>query len=617
MKPILTILLSLCATFVFAQTNISGIINDYYKVVEVVTPKACVRVDNTSGLALNDLVLIIQMKGATVSTTNNSTFGSLTNLQEAGNYEIGTICSINGDSVFLFKELAQSYSVTEKVQLVRIPQYNSAIVTDTLKAAQWDSASGKGGVLALCVSDDLVLQAPLSANNSGYRGGAYVLSSSTCSNFFAPNNYAYNPSNTSPQDGAYKGESIATLTLAQSGGKGASANGGGGGNNHNNGGGGGANLAAGGLGGGNSSATGCTVANAGRGGYALSSNSGNKIFMGGGGGAGHANSGVASTGGGRGGGIIIMHANQLISNGHKIMANGEKGGNTLGDGASGGGGGGTIVFDVNNYTDPLNAEATGGNGGDENDDFISQRCYAEGGGGSGGVVYFKNALPAGTINVTGGIKGSRLNSVSCATIIAGTNGTNGMTVPDYNFIQSSILSTYCGAALDVQLLWFNAKADANAVSIDWQVDNVNDLVDFVLERKKDGPYWQEINTVNPIPNIQHYSYNDENLNTGLYYYRLKWTETNGSEKYSAIKLAEIGSKKLSLYPNPASRFITITYAFRKGSFLNIFNSAGALVLQKKIIKDEEYIIHDISSLPNGMYYANVDNQWMQFRVHHK
>ena len=85
------------------------------------------------------------------------------------------------------------------------------------------------------------------------------LSNGTCSNFAAATGYFYNASFTGPQSGAYKGESVYDFPIAQSGGRGAPANGGGGGNNHNNGGAGGANLSAGGIGGGNSSSAGCAL----------------------------------------------------------------------------------------------------------------------------------------------------------------------------------------------------------------------------------------------------------------------------------------------------------------------------------------------------------------------
>src|SRR4029079_3570775 len=207
--PLITILLTL-PVLLSAQTNISGVINSYYKVIEVITSKACVRVDNIVGLSNNDRVMIIQMKGATVNTPNNSTFGSVISMNNAGNYEIGAVCSIHGDSVFLFKQLFQAYTVADKVQLVRIPVYNSAIVTDSLKAAPWDSATGKGGVLALTVYDDLVLNAPLSANEARYRGVAYIVSGGNCSNFTPQNSFSYNPTvaptiPTPTQAGACKG----------------------------------------------------------------------------------------------------------------------------------------------------------------------------------------------------------------------------------------------------------------------------------------------------------------------------------------------------------------------------------------------------------------------------
>ena len=87
----------------FSQTtNISGVVNSYYKVIEVIPSKACVRLNTVSGLARLNKVLLLQMKGATVVTTNNSSFGDTTSLNNAGNYEVAIICTINGDSVFMF-----------------------------------------------------------------------------------------------------------------------------------------------------------------------------------------------------------------------------------------------------------------------------------------------------------------------------------------------------------------------------------------------------------------------------------------------------------------------------------------------------------------------------------
>ena len=178
-----------------------------------------------------------------------------------------------------------------------------------------------------------------------------MLSNGTCSNVAAATGCFYNASFAARTNGAYKGESVYDFPIAQSGGRGAPANGGGGGNNHNNGGGGGANLSAGGKGGGNSSSAGCMTELHALAGKPLKNWNGQKIYFGGGGGAGHSNGAATiSKGGGHGGGIILIEADNLIGNGYKISANGSKGGNAASDGASGGGAGGSVIMDVNTYS---------------------------------------------------------------------------------------------------------------------------------------------------------------------------------------------------------------------------------------------------------------------------
>ncbi|HJS54695.1 MAG TPA: hypothetical protein VJ765_09135, partial [Chitinophagaceae bacterium] len=265
-----TIAFLFSTTFSFSQTtNISGIINTYHSVLAISTTAA--KLDNVSGLTYGNTVLLVQMKGATISTVNNSTFGDTSSLNYAGNYELATICSVSNDTVYFFNEVLNSYDVNYKVQLVKFGEYYSANVTDTVKAQSWNSATGKGGVLALKVEQDLTLNAPLFADSTGYKGGSFYLHGGACG-FFNPvgTGYAYDATSGSASNGAYKGEGVADVPTNLDGARGAPANGGGGGNNHNNGGGGGANLTSGGNGGGNFSTgpSGCNTTLQGRAGKA-------------------------------------------------------------------------------------------------------------------------------------------------------------------------------------------------------------------------------------------------------------------------------------------------------------------------------------------------------------
>ena len=98
----------------FSQTtNISGGVNSYHSVLGISTVAA--KLDNVSGLAYGNTVLIIQMKGADIVATNISTFGDTTSLNYAGNYEIATICSVSNDTVYFFNQLISNYDVSKKV----------------------------------------------------------------------------------------------------------------------------------------------------------------------------------------------------------------------------------------------------------------------------------------------------------------------------------------------------------------------------------------------------------------------------------------------------------------------------------------------------------------------
>lgn len=583
------------------QTSIRGVVNSYYRVVEVLPAKGCVRVDNPAGLVSNNRTMLIQMKGASVNTTNSSSFGTVTAVNEAGNYELNTVCAIRGDSVFFMQGILHSYSVANKVQLVRIPLYASAVVSDTLKALPWDSTTGKGGVLAISVEDDLILQAPIWGAGTGYLGGSYVMSSGTCSNFTPASSYVYNPTNLNPQSGSWKGEGIASILVANAGGRAPNGNGGGGGNNHNNGGGGGANLTAGGIGGGNSSTAGCTSSFPGMAGYALTSG-GTKVFMGGGGGAGHANGTLVTGGGGRGGGVLFIQANNLISNGRKIAANGAKGGNALGDGSSGGGAGGTIIMDVVNYADVVRIEAIGGDGGNQNDDNISGRCYGEGGGGSGGVIYLRGSTPPGTLLVNGGIKGTKTGSVGCATLIAAAPGSAGSIVNHYSYQRSSTITT-CAVVLPVKFESFRALQNLSKALLEWQVSHPETVRKFEVERRMAGSEWMILGTLEALSAQRAYQFDDAGLSPGAWQYRVKVLEHNGASFYSSVRSINmsVAASSLQVHPNPSFNTITITGTFSKGDVLQLFDATGRMVMERSIPSASTSIQQDISMLRCGIY----------------
>lgn len=406
MKTYCSILLAFLFTnFLSSQTNLSGIINNYAKVITFNACESSVTVSDPQSFQVGESVIIIQMQGATILDSDNDSFGDISEIGSAGFYESATILNIVGDAIFFEHLFINEYDPAGQVQLVSFPKYSDAIVTEELNANTWNGTTG--GVLALEIENTLTLNADISVTGLGFRGAEINVLESNCGFLTNANDYFYPITN---WRGAPKGEGVASIITGKEAGRGAQANGGGGGNDHNSGGGGGANITTGGQGGEQdpSSIFGCSGDFPGKGGKPISANE-NRIFMGGGGGAGHVDNDGFGSGGANGGGIIILVANTVEGNGHRISSNGQNAAFSNGDGAGGGGGGGSLILEIQNINN-LNIECMGGNGGSVANE--EDRCFGPGGGGSGGRILSINNFF--NVDMIGGMAGvNTINSGEC------------------------------------------------------------------------------------------------------------------------------------------------------------------------------------------------------------
>lgn len=393
----------------------SVIVNHYTPALSLDICKNNLTVQDATAFNIGDTVLLIQMKGAVIDSTNSAAFGNITDYGNAGNYEFNYVKSKSGNTIELKNILMRQYDLPDgKVQLVRVPYYiNTDFGNKVLTCLPWDG--NKGGILAINVRDTIKLDANVDVSGRGFEAGPGVTMTFGSNPFCGENNYYY--STASVNQATAKGNGIASLGTGRSFGKGAAANGGGGGNAHNTGGGGGGNGGAGGTGGRQFGDCPSIIDNGGRGGRPLVYNNvQNKIFMGGSGGSGQANSpGGYISNGGRGGGIIILQAGFIKANTHSIKADGSNyqpanAPDPLTDGHDGKGGGGaagTVLASIDNYLDPVQVSVKGGKGGDITEYGLAR--IGPGGGGGGGTAWFKqNALPSNAI----------------VTALAGPNGVN-------------------------------------------------------------------------------------------------------------------------------------------------------------------------------------------------
>jgi Secretion system C-terminal sorting domain len=389
-------------------------------------------------IAVGDIVLIIQMQGAQIQSTNNIFYGSSsaiwsgagytnTNLL-AGNMEFGVATSavpLAGGVLTLAAAVTRNYASAAfgatgqyTYQVIRVPTYFNLVLNGTITTAKWNGSTG--GVTVINAVNQLNFNgATLSALGMGFRGGGgqnftgaagthktdYLTLSTTTANGSKGEGIAGTPRYVNNGNYLIGGVNNGNYVVLDNGaanegypngsfGRGAPGNAGGGGtdsdptsNDQNSGGGGGGNGNIGGFGGNGWSSFGAT---GGRGGSDFINlllspypayYSPSTLIMGGGGGAGtmNNNTGVPANGpaasGVSGGGIIIVNATSVI---------------------------GTGTIDVSGASGTNNLNTSGFFVG------ASPQIDGAGGGGAGGsiLIYAGSGLAGITANAIGGTGGS-------------------------------------------------------------------------------------------------------------------------------------------------------------------------------------------------------------------
>lgn len=456
------------------DATISGVVNTYWSPAANATygpattsiPLAGQR-GAAATLAEGDLVLLIQMQCANVTSTDSDAYGDgVAGAPAAGYADPAGSCvagrhqfvragagTTNASLVLTGSPLTATYvqaaatttTGRRTLQVVRVPQYANATLGGAVGAVPWDGLSG--GIVVLDVAFVLTLNGQaINVDGAGFRGGAGRARSANdavqrfrwdddtrhatkgegiagtprfVSNKRDPDSGAVSTiTDLGAGWGGYPTGTASTGDFA----RGAPGNAGGGGafwngSSDNGGGGGGGNGAAGGRGGAGWRSAGYAGVLAdysniadqkwGFGGAPFLGASVPRLVLGGGGGAGdnNANSSAAESSGAAGGGIVLVRAGTLAGTGAVSARGGRATDNPLNDGAGGGGAGGSVLVVATTWSATLSIDARGGRGGDA---FVTgATAHGSGGGGAGGVVITTSAA---AVDVTGGDSGRTTTS---------------------------------------------------------------------------------------------------------------------------------------------------------------------------------------------------------------
>jgi len=167
----------------------------------------------------------------------------------------------------------------------------------------------------------------------------------------------------------------------------------------------------------------------------------------------------------------------------------------------------------------------------------------------------------------------------------------------------------------VELANFSATVNENNVTLVWQTATELNNSGFDIERADVNKKWEPIGFVagnGTTTEIHTYTFDDNDLPAGIYNYRIKQIDYNGTFEYFELEqVVKIGSLNdfalLQNYPNPFNPSTNIEFVIPEKSSvtLTVFNSIGEevsiLVNDKK--EAGSYMVNfDARGFTSGIYY---------------
>jgi len=258
-------------------------------------------------------------------------------------------------------------------------------------------------------------------------------------------------------------------------------------------------------------------------------------------------------------------------------------------------------------------------------------------GANGNVIVGNFSTPSGLYVYDS--NGNQLNYFSSVTGLRGafqlgngnylvTNGT-GVYVLDQN--TGAVLATpvsgvsgrstheYDLSIVPVELTAFTANVAGTNVELKWTTaTEVNNQGFEILRSAQNDNDWQQIGFVpgfGTTTEPKSYSYTDQSVSNGKYYYRLKQIDFDGSFKYSDVVEAEVSlPAHFALeqnYPNPFNPSTSIQFSLPVDAnvAIGVYNLVGekvAEVASGNLSAGSHNVTFDASTLTSGIYFYRLD-----------
>ena len=200
--------------------------------------------------------------------------------------------------------------------------------------------------------------------------------------------------------------------------------------------------------------------------------------------------------------------------------------------------------------------------------------------------------------------------------VDGTSGTLIRTI--ISGVSAQYVSLYDYNTIPVELTAFSASVAGTNVELNWTTATETNNQGFEIERSKDNISFNNIGFVpgfGTTTEPKSYSYTDQSVNSGKYYYRLKQVDFDGSINYSDVVEVDVSlPTNFALeqnYPNPFNPSTSIQFSLPVDAqvTIGVYNLVGekvAEVASGNFAAGSHKVTFNASTLTSGIYFYQLD-----------